>query len=112
MLTFVVICNLLITLLNFFLAWQIWQWRQKLALVAQTLNRFERSTHRILSVTPEVLDTGEKATSNLRERYQRLELQLERLAQVIRLVVWAYRLWQKQTISQVNPKRVIRKKYI
>ncbi|MGK7875447.1 MAG: hypothetical protein AB4426_19740 [Xenococcaceae cyanobacterium] len=105
MVTFVVIFNLLIALVNLFIAWRIWKLRRVLANVADTLINVERSIHSVLAPAPEVIAKGQKGTNNLRERYQKLELQLQRLGQILTILSLGYKIWQRQSRRGRYPRR-------
>ncbi|MEC4982740.1 MAG: hypothetical protein SAJ37_23870 [Oscillatoria sp. PMC 1068.18] len=79
MLIFVVVCNLAIAVINLYLAWRIWKIRRVLAQVTITLNNVERSIYNIFHPAPRLIYLGQKGTSNLRGRYQKLQVQLQRV---------------------------------
>ena len=85
MITLVVIFNLLITLVNLFLAWRIWQLLRWLANLADTLTKVERSTHLVLCTAPSVILKAERGAGHLRRYYRRAYVQLQRGKQVLTL---------------------------
>jgi len=96
MIQFVVIVNLLITLVNLFIAWRIWQLGCKLANIADCLTNLERSTHKVLLVAPEVILKLERGSCSLRERYGLLTVQLQRGQQILTLLNLGMKIWQGQ----------------
>ncbi len=109
MLTFVFICNLLIALVNLYIAWRIWQLRRMLAKVAETLTSVERRIHSVLYPAPEVIVKGKKGTYSLRERYRKLELQLQKVEQILLILSLGSKIWQgekkKAYPSRIEPRR-------
>ncbi len=105
MLTFVFICNLLIALVNLYIAWRIWQLRRMLAKVAETLTSVERRIHSVLYPAPEVIVKGKKGTYSLRESYRKLELQLQKVEQILLLLSLGYKIWQRQSKPRGKPRR-------
>lgn len=87
---FVVFVNFLITLVNLFIAWKIWQLTGLLANLTETLTNFEIISHHILKSAPELLNTGEVSGKNLRQTYQKLKLQLELLEKVLAVFRLSY----------------------
>ncbi len=85
MITLVVIFNLLITLVNLFLAWRIWQLGRWLANLADTLTKVEHSTHLVLCSAPEVILKPGRDADHLRGYYRRAYLQMQRGKQVLTL---------------------------
>ena len=97
MVTVVFIGNLLISLGNLYVAWRIWKFRQAIAKVTTILTKVERRIHLVLSPAPGAIAKGEKGTHHLREHYQKLELQMQRVEQVLLLINLGYRIWQRQS---------------
>ena len=96
MLVFVVICNLLIALVNLFIAWKIWQLRQVLAKLADILIAVELTSRKLLSAAPAALAPGKKRTRNLKESYRQLKLQLQLLRQILTFLGLVNKIWQGQ----------------
>lgn len=86
MVVFVVTVNVLIALINFYLAWRIWKLRLSIAAVADTLNQVERKIYNIFNPAPKKISIGRVGTSNIRKKYRQLETQLLRLQQVFTLL--------------------------
>lgn len=99
MIFFVVIFNLSIALINLYLALKIWKLRQTLSKFTQTLSKCERTFHCLLCPTPEILFQGKHNIHNLKQDYQRLELQIQQLRQMFSLVSLGYKVWQRLSIG-------------
>jgi predicted PurR-regulated permease PerM len=105
MLTFVLIFNLLITLINLFVAWRIWQLQKFLVKATKTLNKVERITHSLLSSAPEIIAKEQKDSFNLKQKHQKLKLQLQRVQKILTILILGYNIWQKQTKLEKRSKR-------
>ncbi len=83
MVTVVVILNLLISLLGFYIAWRIWKLRRVLGAAADIVARAERSTYQVLHGAPQAISKGQIGVHGLKKRYQHLEFQLQRVQRVL-----------------------------
>lgn len=86
MVTVVVAFNVLISLLCLYVAWQVWNLRRVLGAAADVLTDVERSTYEVLHGAPDAIKLGQTGTHGLRESYQQLELQLQKVQQVLMLL--------------------------
>lgn len=93
MVTVVVVANLLIALTCLYVAWRVWKLRQVLATVANAVAIAERNTYRVLSRAPQGISRGQIGTSQLRSRYQKLRLQVQRLEEILQLINLLQRSW-------------------
>lgn len=112
MLTVVIVLNVLISLLCLYVTWRVWNLRRALAAVADILTAAERSTQSVLQGAPQAIERGQLGTSALRERYRQLELQWQRVQQVLTLLsllqgVWrrAFRSRRKTSLSSKRSRR-------
>ncbi|MGQ4649967.1 hypothetical protein [Lyngbya aestuarii] len=94
MLTVVIVINLLISLLCLSVAWRVWKLRRQLATVADILRAAERSTQRVLHQAPNFVHQRQSGIHGLRERSQQLELQLQKIKQVLILLGLAQGVWR------------------
>jgi hypothetical protein len=94
MLQVVVVFNVLVSLLCWYVAWQVWNLRRALALAAQVLTLAELSTYDVLHNAPNAISVGQLGVHGLRERYQQLELQLQQVQQVLTLLGLGQRILQ------------------
>jgi hypothetical protein len=104
MVTLVVIFNLVLALLNFYIAWRIWQIRRVLVGVTHTISAAERNTRGGLQGAPRAIAQGEKGTRGLRQQYQRLQLQLERLGQILALIGLGQQILRRRSPIRRQPK--------
>ena len=100
MLITVLVINLLISLFCLYSAWQIWQLRRTLANVADALTLYERDTHAVLYGAPPAILQGQKGTHALRQQYQRLTMQLQKVQQVLALVSFGQGVWRSTRRSR------------
>jgi hypothetical protein len=108
MVTTVVIFNLLVSLICLFVAWRVWKLRLALAAAADVLASVERSTYSVLHGAPRGIINGQIGTRGLRERYQGLEPQLQKLQQVLQLLGLAQTVLRRSQISKrlgLKPRR-------
>ncbi len=94
MLQVVVIFNVLLSLLCLYVAWQVWNLRRTLAATAAVLTDAERNTHAVLYGAPMAISQGQLGVHGLRDRYQQLELQLQKLRQVLAVLALIQSLWR------------------
>ena len=102
MLQVVVILNVLISLLCIYVAWQVWNLRRTLAAAAVVLSDVERNTYAVLHGAPNAISQGQLGVHGLRERYQQLEVQLQKLQQVLILLSLIQRILPVVLIRQVG----------
>lgn len=111
MVTVVLVLNGLLTLLCLYAAWQVWRWRSILANAADALTAAERVTHRVLRGAPQAIVTGQVGTTQLRQQYRILMLQLQQIQQILALLglgqfAWRqYRrqFWQRRSHQALDP---------
>jgi hypothetical protein len=103
MLQVVVILNVLISLLCIYVAWQVWNLRRTLAAAAAVLSDVERNTYAVLHGAPKAISQGQLGVHGLRERYQQLEVQLQKLQQVLILLSLIQRILPVVLIRRVGP---------
>jgi len=84
----VVSLNILIALLGFYVAWRLWRLKISLGGVADALVRWEQKARHSLdpAVTPAALLTGQQKTASLRYQYAQLQIQVQRVRQILRLL--------------------------
>ncbi|HBB30924.1 MAG TPA: hypothetical protein DDZ80_28100 [Cyanobacteria bacterium UBA8803] len=112
MLTVVVILNVLISLLCFYAAWRIWKLRRALAIAADAISSAERNTHKVLNGAPTAIERGQSGVGGLRERYQQLEIQWQRVEQVLTLLVVLQRIWRLAWKSSIRRSHSRRSRYV
>ncbi|MBD2097255.1 hypothetical protein H6F90_19325 [Trichocoleus sp. FACHB-591] len=100
----VVVINLLVSCFCFYAAWQIWKLRRTLAQVANALTASERSTHSVLYGAPTGILQGQRGVNQLRQQYQKLELQLQKVQQVLGLISLGQGVWRQQVRRSQRPR--------
>lgn len=96
MLTAVVIINLLISLVCFYIAAKVWKIRGTIARLELRITAMERCSSNVLSTSPDFLAKRQQGTHQLRRRYQQLELQLQQVQQLLGLVGLGRMLWSRR----------------
>lgn len=110
MVTVVVVLNVLISLLCLYVAWQVWNLRRTLAAVTEVLNNAERSTYLVLHGAPQAISQGQLGVHGLRESYQQLDLQLQKVQQVLALLGLLQNVWRSaRRRSLRSPSRRLRR---
>jgi hypothetical protein len=104
MVTFVVIFNLLLTLVNLYIVFRLWKLWRLLVRITETLTRVERRLHAIFYPAPAFVLQGQTEASHLRQTYQKLEYQLQQLQQVITFINVVAILWQRQLTHKRHPR--------
>jgi hypothetical protein len=94
MLIAILIFNLLLALMCFTIAAQLWRWRNALAAAADALCEADRLTHETLHDSPTAIGTGQVATHSLRQSYRQLAGQVRQIQRVLGLVGWSHQLVQ------------------
>lgn len=94
MLAFAIACNLLITILNLYIAWKIWRLRQVLARVTAKLNLIEYRTYYLLCGAPRAIITAQQETSRLKIGYEKLTAQLQQMQKLLQLLTLAMNIWR------------------
>lgn len=96
MLTAVVVINLILSLLGFYVAWQLWCLRQVFLQAEQNILTAERNTYNVLHGAPDYIVVGQRGTNALRHQYRHLERQLEQLQSVLGLLSFGTSLWRRR----------------
>jgi len=106
MLMMVVVINLLLALFCFYLAWKVWQFRRAIANAADALVIAEKNTHKVLHGAPSAILKGQIGTSQLRQRYQQLEPQYQKVRQALALLSIGQTVWnQRIRFLSASPQR-------
>ncbi|MFN6566211.1 hypothetical protein A6770_12100 [Nostoc minutum NIES-26] len=93
MVTLVVVINILISLILLYVAWQVWQLKQRLAFIADRLTAYERNTHAALSNAPINIYTSQRNIHNLRQGNQGLQVQIQQVRQIVSLLFLGRNVW-------------------
>lgn len=92
MLQIVVGINILISVLCLYVAWRVWTLRRALAITADVVASFERSTYLTLHGAPQAICNGQLGVRGLKERYQQLDRQLQQVQQVLTVLALLQRI--------------------
>ncbi|MEA5617664.1 hypothetical protein VB711_07415 [Cronbergia sp. UHCC 0137] len=95
MVILVVLTNLLLSLLLIYLAWRVWLIKQMLTNLADKLTAYEQSTYTVLHTAPENIYLAQDNIYTLREKHQRLKLQILQIRQIINLLLLLQKIWQR-----------------
>ena len=90
MVTFVCLCNLLLALINFLIAWQLWKLRRTLLNVTKNFIEIEIAASLLLAPTREVIVQGQKSTYTLRQQYLKLQWLIQQLQSTLALLSWGH----------------------
>ncbi|MDJ0530918.1 MAG: hypothetical protein QNJ70_00260 [Xenococcaceae cyanobacterium MO_207.B15] len=99
MIVFVVTVNFLVAMFNFYLAFRIWQLRKIIALITAIITNCEIYLSYVLSNAPTIIKKKQENIYQFRQRYQLLQLQLQKIRQIIILMNWMYRIWRRYSLS-------------
>jgi len=105
MVIIVVIFNLIIAAILLYVASRVWLIRQKLRRITNKLIVIERSTQVALSITPNAIYQGQMGIYQLKQGNEPLQLQIQRLRQVLSLLTIGQQTWQRFFLagSPFNP---------
>jgi hypothetical protein len=101
MIVFLIVVNLLITLLNLYLALKIWKLRQILIQVTDALTQCEKNAHVMLYLAPKLLRRSQNNICLCKKKYQKFQLQIEKIRQLLILLLWLFKIYQRQ--SRLRP---------
>ncbi|GAB4183001.1 MAG: hypothetical protein Fur006_19430 [Coleofasciculaceae cyanobacterium] len=102
MVAVVVVINVLISLLCLYVAWFLWNLRRALSVAADVVTLFDRDTHNALYGAPQAISQGQLGIRATRGSYQNLEIQLQRVQQVIAFLGLLQRLLPMVTRSSTK----------
>jgi hypothetical protein len=106
MVAFVVICNVLIGLVCLIVAWQIWRLKSTIAAITRSIVGIEQAVYDVLHPAPEVILKGQSGTAQLRQNYQNLGPQLERLERILAIVNLGRTVWVRRSPTALFRRRV------
>lgn len=91
MVSFVLVCNGLIFLLNCYLFWQVLKIRKALTQLANRLDRLEKKIPHHLKLTTLLLLQREYQALTFRQQYGLLQQKREKLLALVQILRWLYR---------------------
>lgn len=102
MLTTVLIFNCLIALAGFYIAWRIFKLRRSLARANRVLINAEQTTHKVLHNAPEQIAKGQIGAYQLKQRYQKLQPQLQKAQQALAVISFGQTILLRRQIPFVG----------
>lgn len=102
MVTLVILINVLISIVCFYIAWRIVKLRRQIAKIANKIIGAERRVYAALHNAPTKISKGQRGAQQIQERYQQLEAKLQRLQQVVMLLSLGVRVWQGRRRTSVQ----------
>lgn len=99
MVTVVVVINILISLLLLFIAWHVWNIKQRIAWVADRLTAYEQCSDALLSQAPVNLNISQQNIHNLRQGNQSLQLKIQQVRQIVSLLLLGKRYFPKRNYA-------------
>ncbi|WP_009633621.1 hypothetical protein [Synechocystis sp. PCC 7509] len=91
----IVIINVLIALILLYIARRVWLLRQKLQRLNNKLIAINRSTGAALAGTPNAIYKGQMGIYQLKQRNEPLQIQIQRVRQVLSLLSIGQQAWQR-----------------
>lgn len=82
----VIIINLVISMICLYLAAKLWQMGKKVDRAAKAILRADRGTYNVLHKAPRAIAKGETGTRKLRQKYQKLQKQVQTMRQLLLVV--------------------------
>lgn len=82
----VIIINLVISMICLYLAAKLWQISKKVDKAAKAILRADRGTYNVLHKAPRAIAKGETGTRKLRQKYQKLQKQVQTMRQMLLVV--------------------------
>ena len=111
MVILVILINTLISLILLYVAWRMWQLKQQLACIADSLAAYESCTHAALNKAPENIYLSQDNFYNLRQKNQVLQMQIQQVRQIISLLLLGQQIWQRyfRRLKLIPGKRTVAK---
>ncbi|HBW88425.1 MAG TPA: hypothetical protein DEG17_05980 [Cyanobacteria bacterium UBA11149] len=91
----VIVFNVTLSIACLYGAWRIWQLRRAIARAANAIARTEGNTHSALQNAPRPIYQGQIGIRGVRQRYQQLEIQWQKIQQILATVALIYRIGRK-----------------
>ncbi|WP_404799801.1 hypothetical protein [Anabaenopsis elenkinii] len=81
------------SLLLLYIAWRVWKLKQWIGNIADQLNTYEHNAHVLLYQAPEKIDISQEKIYSLRQRNQKLQVQIQQVRQIISLLLLLKGFW-------------------
>ncbi|MDJ0597461.1 MAG: hypothetical protein QNJ37_01240 [Crocosphaera sp.] len=95
MLLFVIIFNLVITCINCYLVFKLWQSYLSLQQLTYQLTDIEQQLNKLLSASPDLILRGQQRTAQLRKLYKKFLMQLAIAQKVFRSLKFVWKVWYR-----------------
>jgi hypothetical protein len=92
----VIITNLIISVINFYLAWKVWQIRSSMLKITQKLTLLEKNLQYTLVYAPLVISQGKNKTELMSLNYRRLQKLLDTIGKIWLLWQLSSRTWPRK----------------
>lgn len=100
MVTIVVVINILISLILFYCAWQLYKIRELVARLRESLTKCDRNSYALLYRRPEAIYLAKQNLRNLRQSNQSLQVKLRQIKQILALIVFGRQiLWNRPGLN-------------
>jgi plasmid rolling circle replication initiator protein Rep len=99
MVIIVVLINIIISIMLLYIAWLISQLKDKLITIAERLNSYEHAIHTLLYTASENIYTGQQQIYELRQKNQKLKLQIQQVQQLLNLLLVVRKLLHRYSKS-------------
>lgn len=93
MVTFVIVINVLISIVCLYIAWRIVKLRRRIAKFADRIIAAERRTYAVLHKAPTGILKGQSGAQQMQARYQQLKNRLQQVQQVLVLLDVGQKIW-------------------
>lgn len=94
MLVFVIFCNFLLIILNFYVAFHLWKIRRLLIKVTKISTSIERHINYLFEQVPVVIIGKQLQIYQVRQLYQQLTWKLQKLQQSLQLINLGLHFWK------------------
>ena len=94
MLIFVIFCNFLLTILNFYVAFHLWKIHRFLVKVTKMSTRIERHIDYIFEQVPVMIMGRQLQIYQVKQLYQELTWKLQKLQRSLQLINLGLHLWK------------------
>ncbi len=92
----IVVINIIISLILFYCALQLYKLRQRLVGLTKFLTKCDRNSYALLYRRPEAIYLGKQNLNNLRQNNQSLQVKLRQIKQILALIVFGRQiLWSR-----------------
>lgn len=84
----VIVINAIVSVTCLYLAVKLWKLAKTIDKAADAILRADRGTYNVLHNAPRAISKGETGTRNMRQKYQKLQRQVQTIRQVISVLTF------------------------